>query len=256
MGPFRAYVYDFSGAVADEGLGEGFVWVDCRDIPGTNCYCDSDAAGEIVRRMETVASDCLNINWIDTGDYHYLSLFTVERFLGMNPGTPVDLVLFDRHPDMQPAAFGDILSCGGWVRSLLERNPAVRRAVIAGIDPKLMVECHMGGDVSVSGCQRVAVFPEGTEPDWSGLRGHMVYVSIDRDVLLPSEARTDWDQGSMTMDALEGYLRSIAGLASGIAGVDICGGVSREKGGTPADFALNRRSSVRIFNAIKSILYE
>lgn len=263
MGPFWAYVYDFSGAVADEGLGEGFVRVDCRDIPGTNCYCDSDAAGEIVRRMEAAASDCLSVNWIDTGDYHYLSLFTVERFLRMNPGTPVDLVLFDRHPDMQPAAFGDILSCGGWVRSLLERAPAVRRAVIAGIDPKLMAECDMGvADGAASELadtadgQRVMVFPEGTEPDWSGLRGHKVYVSIDRDVLLPSEARTDWDQGSMTMDDLEGHLRSIAGLASGIAGVDICGGISREKGGTDADFALNRRSSIRIFNAIKSILYE
>lgn len=250
MGSLRAYVYDFSGAVADEGLGDGFVRVDCRAIPGTGCYCDSEAAAEIRRRMDSAdacrLSGDLAVNWIDTGDYHYLSLFTVERFLRMNPGTEMDLILFDRHPDMQPAAFGDILSCGGWVRTLLERNPSVRRAVMAGIDPALRSECDM---------DRVSVFPEGTDPDWNAVRGRKVYVSIDRDVLLPSEVRTDWDQGSMSMDALEGHLRTISRLASGIAGVDICGGISRGKGGTPEDFAMNRKSSLRLFNAIKTHLY-
>ena len=49
-----------------------------------------------------------------------------------------------------------------------------------------------------------------------------LYISIDKDALSPAYAATNWDQGSLTLDALK---ESITTLAAGrkILGIDICG---------------------------------
>jgi arginase family enzyme len=49
-----------------------------------------------------------------------------------------------------------------------------------------------------------------------------LYISIDKDALSPVYAATNWDQGTLTLDALKD---SITTLASGrkILGIDICG---------------------------------
>ena len=49
-----------------------------------------------------------------------------------------------------------------------------------------------------------------------------LYISIDKDALSPSYAVTNWDQGSLTLDALKDCITT---LASGrrILGIDICG---------------------------------
>ena len=51
-------------------------------------------------------------------------------------------------------------------------------------------------------------------------------------------ARTDWDQGRMTLEELKGALRAVIG-ARRIIGVDLCGGNTPEKGASPDDLALN-----------------
>ena len=35
---------------------------------------------------------------------------------------PFRLILFDNHTDMQPPAFGGLLSCGGWAAEALEKT--------------------------------------------------------------------------------------------------------------------------------------
>ena len=46
------------------------------------------------------------------------AIITTSPLLWMEKITePFSLVLFDRHPDTQRPSFGDITSCGGWVRS-------------------------------------------------------------------------------------------------------------------------------------------
>ena len=51
---------------------------------------------------------------------------------------------------------------------------------------------------------------------------HACHISIDKDALSPTYAATNWDQGSLTLDALK---ESITVLTAGhkILGIDICG---------------------------------
>ncbi len=68
-----------------------------------------------------------------------------------------------------------------------------------------------------------------------------VYLSIDLDYLSPEYARTNWDQGSASLEELLAGIRaSLAGKK--LSGVDICGGITSAQGGTAEDFAINRRS--------------
>ena len=83
--------------------------VDCKNIEGTNCYCDDVAKEELRRRIAAYSYE--GIHFLDSGNYHYLSLLWLEKI-----DRPFALVLFDHHPDLQAPSWGKITSCGGWVR--------------------------------------------------------------------------------------------------------------------------------------------
>ena len=89
--------------------------LDCKDIPGTNCYCDSLAEEEIGKRIAPFGPE--GIHFLDSGNYHYLTKLWLELIK-----VPFELLVFDHHTDMQCPAFGGILSCGGWIRVALETN--------------------------------------------------------------------------------------------------------------------------------------
>ena len=69
----------------------------------------------------------------------------------------------------------------------------------------------------------------------------LLYVSIDLDWLSPDYARTNWNQGTASVQDLLALLdKELAGKQ--IAGVDICGGISSALGGKAEDFAINLRT--------------
>ena len=79
-------------------------------LDGTCCYCSPESAALIRRR--TAEMELHAVHLIGTGDYHYQTLFWLERMR-----KPFSLILVDNHPDDQEDAFGgQLLSCGGWVR--------------------------------------------------------------------------------------------------------------------------------------------
>lgn len=178
---------------------------DFSALEGTNCYCSAQSAQHIRRAITALPLHA--VHEIGTGDYHYQTLFWLERI-----EEPFALVLFDHHPDDQAGAFGEgLLSCGGWVAEA-RRLPLLR------------------SDLWI---QREEDFPAlDTLPDLP------VYLSVDLDVLSPAYARTDWDQGEMSLDALMAALRLLT-LSRRILGVDLCGGITPEKGASPDDLALN-----------------
>ncbi len=292
MADFVLNIYDFSGAWDDEDLlglssrdflgnpsmdsGEVAVrYIDCRDIEGTNCYCTEEAREEILRRMDSGGGrGKVTVNWIDTGDYHYLSYLTISRAAkrigssmresGLSAedlkssysSEKLTVILFDHHPDMQEPAFGGgILSCGGWLRSLLEECPEVGKTIILGISKELRAECEGFGDrVAVLDEQQILQSQKEGKP-CSELLSEILspgigkaYISIDKDVLGREWARTDWDHG--TMD-LKDILDSIAVIAAAgeIVGIDICGGITSGKGGAGEDFAMNRMTDRKILEA-------
>ena len=209
----------FSGLYDDPAYAalrrEGKV-LDFTQLGGTCCYCDPDSAAEI--RMKMGENALKGIHWIDTGDYHYLTLFWLERI-----SRPFILLYYDNHPDDQDAAFGeDVLSCGNWVAAA-RRLPHLVRVLRNGVPP---------GDWN----------PEGLP----------VYVSIDKDVLGPDDARTDWDQGDLSLPALLDSLRAAADGAA-LLGVDICGGITYSKGATREDFEINTKTDAVLLDFLLSL---
>ena len=236
--PFSSTILAFTDLYACENLPvlTGGQVVDCRDLEGTNCYCDPAAEAELARRLASLP--LRGMHWIDSGDYHYVSKLWTDRMT-----EPFDLVVADHHPDMQVPAFGDILSCGGWVRKVLEENRLLREVWLVGINPDLRGECTgFGNRVHIIDREEAAACLPRTVADRipSDLP---VYLSIDKDVLSREEARTNWDQGTMTLDWL---LSFVSGIRHPWAGVDLCGGLSSDKGGDESDFSINRALNHRI----------
>ena len=69
-----------------------------------------------------------------------------------------------------------------------------------------------------------------------------VYLSIDKDVLSRDYARTNWDQGRMTLDELCARIRDVASRRR-ILGADICGEIAPHQGATAEDLEINRRTN-------------
>lgn len=190
----------FSGLYDDELFHDGTV-LDFRELEGTNSYCSPEARQSVLEALESCETE--GIHWIDGGDYHYVSEIFLSRLQ-----EPFALVLFDNHSDEQDPAFGgDILSCGNWVAEVKRRNAFLREFRRNLTEPAIPADLP-------------------------------VYISLDIDVLSEDYARTDWDQGSMTLPELEGILRGL--LASHrILGVDICGGISVAQGASGTDLGIN-----------------
>ena len=165
---------------------------DFSGLDGTCRYCSDESAGQI--REAVRALPLRAIHAMGTGDYHYTTLFWLERIY-----EPFTLVLFDNHPDDQKDAFGSgILSCGGWV----ERARALP---------------FCKADIWI---RRAEDLPDS-------LSELPVYISVDLDVLSEDYARTNWDQGTMTMDELYSMLSALA-RSRRIVGADICGGTTED----------------------------
>ena len=182
-------------------------WIDCSDIEGCRRYCDSDAWAEIGRRCAGIPVE--DVHFIDSGDYHYLSLLWLLKI-----DKPFVLIVFDHHTDAQAPAFEGLISCGGWVEEAVEKNPRLEHAYIIG--------CRRdhGGDAPVTN-PKITLLDHLTEI--TSLPDLPVYLSIDKDVLagLPS----DWDNGDMPLEEL---LDGVASLRDRLLAVDICGECTRE----------------------------
>lgn len=210
-------ILDLSRVYADEGwiarLGDTAVCLDLSAIDGTTCYCDPAAEAQI---RSAVAGRTERIHWIDSGDYHYLTKILSDA-LATEPFT---LVIFDNHPDDQAPAFdGEMLSCGGWVRSMQEGSRFLERVIVVG--------------------------PDGAKPALD-VDGKAVWVSLDKDILSKDYARTDWSQGDMSLEELTGMLETVFTKSARVLGVDICGEFPPAKGGSPEDQRINLATNIAI----------
>lgn len=242
-------VQDFTGVYAEQPFmrelreksakSADIHWLDCTKIVGTDCYCDDDAIKAINEMIDNAESGCVSenrgnsgnvptIHFFDNGNYHYMSKLWTDRIQH-----PFTLIVFDHHPDMQPPRFGGILSCGGWVLEVLENNKFIQNVVIIGVKDELVEtvreEFSQAGDTEIL---NKAIFVKESElgkdiplssfvNQRSGLSSN-IYLSIDKDALAPAYAATNWDQGSLTLDALKECISALAANHK-ILGIDICG---------------------------------
>lgn len=200
----------------------------CGDIPGTNCICDDPARAQIMERIREQGVPVNGIHFIDNGNYHYMSAILTSMV-----AEPFALVYFDHHPDLKASAFGDILSCGSWVRNVQRENPFVRTILAAGVEETLFME------IPEEDRRNVLRIPDTLRPDEiiEALRRNLpelpVYLSLDKDVLSRDVVQTNWDQGSMSEETLCAAIRFLK-KEKKLIGVDICGEISAD---TDCDFA-------------------
>jgi arginase family enzyme len=192
-------------------------WINCTDIQGADCFCDSEASQKICRRMEPLSPQ--GIHFIDSGNYHYISKFFTDKIL-----EDFILVVFDHHPDMQPSLFDELLTCGSWVKAVIDTNRHLKKVVLVGISDELLKH------IEPQYLSRIIEFKESQLEDleaWQKFHTlHFnlpIYISIDKDVLSTDEEQTNWDQGKATLKELKRLLLILM-KNDRLIGVDICGG--------------------------------
>ena len=225
-------VYDYLSYPPQSGPA---VHLDMSGISGTNCYCDDEAAAKICERI--AASPECKIHFIDSGNYHYMTnLFLrgmTRRFI---------LVVFDNHTDMQPPAFGGLLSCGGWLADAVMRFENLWEVWLIGPDEEAFfaVPEEFKDKVRFLSREKLASFREKGRldaeagkwlyereiPEGNDAPSDM-YISLDKDILSDKYISTTWSMGDMSPDELVLMLKSCLAMAREkglqVSGIDICG---------------------------------
>ena len=232
-------ILDFSGIYEEESFWKNanLRRIDLKDIPGTNCYCDTEAACEILERTGDLPEG--GLRYIDSGNYHYVSFLLAGRIR-----TLFDLLVFDHHTDMQEPQFGDILSCGSWIRHLIKKNPLLNRVILVGPPRKDFDETEDALKEKVILFSESSAITEYSDKITGQLGNLPLYISVDKDVLRPEDARTTWSQGSMDGESLLAFLnRTVQAVGKeNILALDICG----ESGPGDNTSGLNDRMNEKI----------
>ena len=265
----KVTIQDFTGVYAEQpfmqelrrsATADGEIrWFDCTQIDGSDCYCDDEAQAILGQQIESVGNNTIGIHFFDNGNYHYMSKLWTDCVQ-----EPFDLVVFDHHPDMQPPRFEGILSCGGWIKEVLDHNKFVQNVTVIGVADHLVEEIRE--DLTQANAaeilNRVTFIREselnsfGKDPSasplWASLRMTLpCHISIDKDALSTAEAATNWDQGSLTFEQLANTLQILAQNRK-ILGIDICGERARDMGfeDAAAADALNNALNEKLFRML------
>ena len=246
-------VFDFTGIYENESFdfykkeGSRSLYVDIKDISGTNCICDDYAYEEIYKKIEWAKSSLseidntsgenhtqdtcnksgdINIRFFDNGNYHYMSRILMAGIDNTSKAC-FDLVVFDHHPDMKWTSYGDILSCGCWVLKALKDIPGLSNVYIIGADKKLMEEAFLDNPEAVGRVfyfENCEAFYKMLNDEGCNKTSSDVYISVDKDVLSGDELHTNWDQGEMRAAELCDCLGAIKKhYKDNIIAVDVCG---------------------------------
>ncbi|MDY0241407.1 MAG: hypothetical protein RBR34_04430 [Rhodospirillaceae bacterium] len=202
-----------------------------------------------------------------SGDFHHLAARFIARVQ-----EPMIVLHFDNHPDW--VTFPKTLNCGGWVSRALEHGPVTKVVTIGPasddfIQPQLKfanlaalregsLEMHpwraapsrlWGRPVDAPGCETIGgrlVWRELATGDFDGfldeLDGRLaplpLWITLDKDVLSPNEATTNWDQGGMSLDLVFQAIRRLS-RSRRLLGMDVCGDYSKPRYSDPFRYFLS-----------------
>lgn len=240
------FILDFTHVYDEEWIQKSTLPViDCADITGCNMYCDEQAKAQLRKRLLPYGAQ--GIHFIDSGNYHYLTGLLLEQLR-----EPFTLIVWDNHTDMQPPQMAGLTSCGGWFRDTLLHNTYLRQALLIGPD-----EASLSLDEAATYDKLTAFSAErlraGLPLDeiTGSLAPYPVYLSIDKDVLCPQDAQTNWNQGELTAAALLEHIQAIR-KGRRMLGADICGEYDYRLPFTEAAQArsINTRVNDRLYRAL------
>lgn len=218
--------------------------LDLTSMEGVKGYCDQTSVDILRKIWQDLSFD--GLHFLGSGNYHYLSLFFLEKI-----SIPFSLVVFDHHTDMQPSMFGNLLSCGSWIRNALETIPELRELLIIGVgeesllgtkktslttenfsiisETKQIFQCQYNQNkrtipitILKETSYKETPYYENWEELYKTYLHYPVFLSIDKDVLSKEVLETDWDQGIMSWRELENACKQLLYYSFPL-GVDICG---------------------------------
>lgn len=277
------------------------VRLDARDLaPRLRIVASARAARSLTARLRPIIAGRRPLIFYGSGDFHHLTAL----FLALQP-QPLTVLHFDNHPDW--TAFPPSLNCGGWVSRALAR-PGVEQVITIGPTSDDLHHPELKwANLRALREGRHEVYPwrprespfwgrrlmaaacrsKGWTLRWDGLAGsdlaafaealatrlagHPLWITLDKDVLCPGEAVTNWDQGGMTLDAVLTILDRVTRV-SPVLGADVCGDASPPRFADPfrwllsatdraakppptaAELALNDRVNSRIAEAFGGYL--
>lgn len=236
---------DFSGIYEEMEFWKPYEtsWISLRTLSGTNCYCDEEAKDYLLGRIGEACAQ--GVHFLDSGNYHYMSRLWLEQI-----GEPFSLLVFDNHTDMQPPAFGGLLSCGGWIENALRQLPNLRRVFLVGPDEEAFAQVEPELRERVWFLSRERLKKRQRDGDicrfYEELPADLpLYVSVDKDILCPEDAATSWSQGDLRLsellEDLERILKRWESRWPGILGVDICGECEPGDPGSEKNDRANKR---------------
>lgn len=228
--------------------------IDMRDLGRALRLWAWRPAFEAFKARLPAPGDAPEIFLLGSGDYHHLTAALLER-----RGEPLTVVHFDNHPDW--AWTFPRRHCGSWVNAALGMPQVVRVVTIGCCSDDLERPDRAGANMRALASGRLEIHPwrrsptrlphqapplpghriEGgrlvwrnlAEEDWDVAMARIiatiptgcVWLTIDKDVLGPEEAATNWDQGSLPLGLLESAITRLANERR-IVGVDLCGDYS------------------------------
>lgn len=218
-------IMNFSGIYKNQNFYKNYAeeeeifWTELSDLSGCNCYCDAEASDRIRKEIQAFTGN--GLHFIDSGNYHYMTRLWLEKLQ-----VPFRLLVFDNHTDMQPPAFGGLLSCGGWIVASLEELPLLQEVILVGPDEEAytQVEPDLQQKVLFLSREKLSTMTaEEKEGFFNNLSEDLpLYVSVDKDVLCKGDASTTWSQGDMHLSELMSFLELVLERQN-ILGMDVCG---------------------------------
>jgi arginase family enzyme len=181
-----------------------------------------------------------------SGDFHNVSPLLIERAL-TGVTEPVTVVHFDNHPDWVKFDNGE--HCGSWVGTAA-RLPGVAKVVTVGVcSGDIRPAKHKGAQVDLVAAGALELYP-WRDPDVGAatvsiagrtfptiealgeaafldlldarVETAAIYVTLDKDVLRPEDAGTNWDQGLASLAFVEAAIARLASTRR-LVGADIFG---------------------------------
>jgi hypothetical protein len=200
-----------------------------------------------------------------SGDFHHVTPLLLERAIAAAGGPRVTVLHFDNHPDW--VRFGAGVHCGSWV-GRAARLPQVARVVTVGVCSRDIDRADKkNADLEIVADGRVEIYAYRPRPTFSlcgrawptieamgeaAFAGYLpqrieteaVYVTIDKDLLSPGEAGTNWDQGRTSVAFLHALIEgAVAGRR--LIGADVVGDWSAaDYGGGLLDGLLKRGEAI------------
>lgn len=227
--------------------------LDCRDLgPAMRLWTRPPTLSQLRHRLATGLPLSFGpaLVFCGSGDFHHVTPLLLERAIEAAGRPETTLVHFDNHPDwvkFEPGAH-----CGSWV-GRAARYPEVTKVITIGVcSQDIDRPRSRGADLDIVEQGKVEVYPYRAPRaaerltvagrEWPTIESmgeaafaeylpqrittEAVYVTIDKDVLRPEDAGTNWDQGRTSLSFLKTLIER-ATVGRRVIGADVVGDWSR-----------------------------